>query len=235
MRRFSIGIVAAIIFFTPMRAQSAQITQSAVTVGGAQAALLVPPKPRASLVLMTGGNGYLSIAGDGSIGRGAGNQLVRTRESYARMGFAVLVPTNGVDLAAAVAYMSKIRRPVTIVGTSRGTQRAARGIAAGARPDKLILTSGFLSDESGDHDNVMRILGSPSALPRTLVIENRKDACRLTAPAGVVPFVKWSAGRAHVVWLNGGVSQGRDCGARAYHGFNGLDARVVSIVAGFAR
>ncbi|MBV1707506.1 MAG: alpha/beta hydrolase [Hyphomicrobiales bacterium] len=222
-------------FFAILPAHAASISQASVNVGGAQAALLTPPRPRASVILMTGGNGYIAIGADGSIGRGGGNQLVRTRAAYARLGFAVLVPNNGVNLAAAVAYMAKIRRPVTIVGTSRGTQRAARGIAAGARPDKLVLTSGFLSDQSGDPDNVMRILGSPGALPRTLVIENRKDACRLTAPAGVGPFVKWSAGRAHAVWLDGGISQGRACGARAYHGFNGLDSRVVSLVAGFAR
>ncbi|MBV1705404.1 MAG: alpha/beta hydrolase [Hyphomicrobiales bacterium] len=215
-------------------AAAASISQSAVNVGGAQAALLRPVKPRASIILMTGGDGYLSIASDGSIGRGAGNQLVRTREDYARRGFAVLVPDNGVDLAAAVAYMAKIKRPVTVAGTSRGTQRAARGIAAGARPDRLVLTSGFLSDASGDSDNVERILGSPSSLPPTLVVHNKLDQCQATLPAGVQPFIAWSAGRAHVTWLSGGVSRGRACGARAYHGFDGLDGRVVAVVAAFA-
>jgi hypothetical protein len=45
--------------------------------------------------------------------------------------------------------MAAIKRPVTVIGTSRGTIRAAEGIARGARPDALVLTSGFLSAESG--------------------------------------------------------------------------------------
>jgi len=36
-------------------------------------------------------------------------------------------------------------------------------------------------------------------LPRTLVIHHTQDSCRSTLPAGVDPFVKWSAGRARVV------------------------------------
>src|SRR5262249_9742412 len=115
----------------------------------------------------------------------------------------------------------------------RGTQRAAEGIAAGARPDALVLTSGFLSPESGSSRNVMSILGSPSALPRTLVIEHREDRCKFTQPAGVDPFVKWSAGKARVSWLSGGDEQGDPCEAFAHHGFNGLDSEVVGLAAAF--
>jgi hypothetical protein len=111
--------------------------------------------------------------------------------------------------------------------------RAAEGIAAGAHPDTLVLTSGFLSPESGSGQNVESILGSASRLPRTLVIHHRQDACRFTQPAGVEPFVKWSAGRARVTWVDGGVSVGNPCQAKAYHGFNGIDGRVVGLAAGF--
>ena len=124
--------------------------------------------------------------------------------------------------------------PVTLVGTSRGTQRAARGIAAGARPARLVLTSGFLSEASGNSDNVMAILGSPAALPPTLIVHHRHDECKFTAPAGVAPFLAWAKGKARVTWLDGGVSSGNPCEARAHHGFNGIDAAVVSAVASFA-
>ncbi len=102
---------------------------------------------------------------------------------------------------------------VTLVGTSRGTQRAARGIAAGARPARLVLTSGFLSDASGDRDNAIAILGSPDALPPTLIVHHRHDECGKTAPEGVAPFLAWAGGRARVVWLDGGVSEGPPCEA----------------------
>jgi hypothetical protein len=111
--------------------------------------------------------------------------------------------------------------------------RAAQGIAAGARPDALVLTSGFLSNESGSSENVVNILGSPAKLPRTLVIEHRHDGCKFTRPAGVEPFVRWTRGKARVVWVDGGTTFGNPCKAHSHHGFNGLDSRIVSIAAQF--
>jgi NADH:ubiquinone oxidoreductase subunit K len=151
----------------------------------------------------------------------------------AAIGLAVLVVDAGVNLAAAVDYMAAIKRPVTVVATSRGTIRAAQGIAGGARPDALVLTSGFLTAGSGPGDNVASILGSPAALPRTLVIHHRDDSCRFTMPAGVAPFLQWAQGKARVAWLSGGASVGDPCEAMAHHGFNGLDGQVVRLAGGF--
>ena len=204
-----------------------------VGIGGSQAVLLKPPAPRASVILMPGGDGRIDAGPGGSIGRLKGNQLVRTRNAYRARGLAVLVVDADVDLKAAVDTMRAIKAPVTVIGTSRGTLRAARGIAAGARPDALVLTSGFLSRDSGSGENVESILGSPSRLPRTLVIHHRQDGCRFTQPAGVAPFIKWASGRARVVWIDGGVSVGNPCRARAHHGFNGNDGRVVALAARF--
>jgi hypothetical protein len=184
------------------------------------------------VILMPGGDGRIGAGDHGDIHALAFNQLVRTRQAYAARGLAVLVVDAGTPLDAAVQYMAAIKRPVTVIGTSRGTLRAAEGIARGARPDALVLTSGFLSAESGSGQNVMSILGSPASLPRTLVIHHRQDSCRSTLPAGVEPFIKWSAGRARVRWVSGGVSEGDPCEARAYHGFNGIDGQIVGIAAG---
>lgn len=233
-----VAVVAAVLAVAPLdvvggRALAADIVVSGISVGGTTAALLLPPEPRGAVVLLAGGDGRIGVGSDGSIAR-AGNQLVRTREAYAARGFAVLVPDSGVDVAEAVSTMRRYGR-VTLVGTSRGTQRAARGIAAGARPDRLVLTSGFLTDASGDPSNVAAILGSPAALPPTLVVHHRHDGCHMTLPAGVEPFVAWAHGKARVNWLDGGASDGPPCEARAHHGFNGIDGQVVSAVAGFAR
>ena len=220
--------------FVPKVASAAGITVSAVSVGGTTAALLMPIKPRASIILLTGGAGRVGIDAEGNIGVGRGTQLVRTREAYAGRGFAVLVPDYGYDLSALVIFMRGIKGPVTVVGTSRGTQWAAQGIAAGARPDRLVLTSGFLTDESGDSDNVSRTLGSADRLPPTLIVHHREDGCRKTLPAGVEPFLAWAHGRARVAWLSGGTTEGDPCGALAHHGFNGIDGQVVGAVAAFA-
>src|SRR5262245_58955724 len=205
-----------------------------VSVEGVKAALLTPAggQPRGAIILLAGGSGKIGVAADGSIAH-QGNQLVRTRQAYAASGFAVLVPEGNVNVAAAVRLMAKYG-PVTLVGTSRGTQRAARGIAAGARPARLVLTAGFLSDASGDGDNVVSILGSPAALPPTLIVHHKQDGCRVTQPEGVAPFLAWAKGKARAVWLDGGRSTGNPCQARAHHGFAGIDGAVVSAVSGFA-
>jgi hypothetical protein len=204
-----------------------------VSIGGSNAVLIRPKAPRASVILMPGGSGAIAAGDHGDIHGLQGNQLVRTRQAYAARGLAVLVVDAGTPLAAAVQYMAAIKRPVTVIATSRGTIRAAEGIAGGARPDALVLTSGLLSPESGSGQNVMSIIGSPTSLPRTLVIHHREDSCRLTLPAGVEPFVKWSAGRARAVWVSGGANEGDACEARAHHGFNGVDGQVVGLAAGF--
>jgi len=204
-----------------------------VTVGASRAVLIRPDAPSASVILMPGGDGYIHAGDQGDIHGLTGNQLVRTRHAYAARGLAVLVIDAGTDLGSAVQYMAAIKRPVIVAATSLGTIRAAKGIANGARPDALVLMSGFLSPESGDSYNVMSILGSPAALPHTLVIHHSADTCKHTLPAGVEPFVKWSAGRARVSWVSGGVSQGHPCEAFSHHGFNGLDGQIVDMVAGF--
>lgn len=224
-----VSILAALVGL----ASSAALADETVTIGGSRAVLIKPASPRASVILMPGGSGAINAGEHGEINGLMGNQLVRTRASYAARGLAVLVVDASADLSSAVQYMAAIKRPVTVVATSRGTQRTAEGIARGARPDALVLTSGFLSAESGGGSNVMSILGSPSALPRTLVIHHRNDGCKSTAPAGVEPFVKWSSGRARVAWLSGGRNDGDPCEARAYHGFSGLDGQVVGLAASF--
>jgi len=204
-----------------------------VSIGGSNAVLLRPSTPRASVILMPGGDGHIAAGPGGTIGKLSGNQLLRTRNAYLARGLAVLVVDFDVNLARAVDYMAAIKRPVTVVATSKGTLRAAFGIAGGAKPDALVLTSGFLTDASGGRQNVANILGSPRLLPRTLVIAHRQDSCRFTLPAGVEPFIHWAGGKASVKWLDGGVDSGDPCQARGHHGFNGLDGEVVSIAAGF--
>jgi len=203
-----------------------------VSIGGSNAVLLRPKAPHGSVILMPGASGAIAAGPNGQINGLTNNQLVRTRHAYMAHGFAVLVVDAGTDLASAVNYMGAIKRPVTVVATSRGTIRAAEGIAQGARPDRLVLTSGFLTNESGSNQNVASILGSPAALPPTLVIHHRQDGCRFTQPAGVDPFVRWAGGRARVAWVDGGVSTGEPCESAAHHGFNGVDSRVVGLAIG---
>jgi len=235
MKEWLLRLAAAFALLTALRAPASAVEEKGVQAGGVNAVLIQPRAPRASVILLAGGDGVLGIDGAGRITRLQENQLVRTRAAYAARGFAVLVPDAGYDLSGLVAYMAAIKRPVAVVATSRGTYRAAQGVASGARPDRLILTSAELSPESGGGESVMGALGSPDALPPTLVVHHRDDGCHVTSPAGVAPFVAWAKGKARVVWLSGGGDEGEPCQAMAHHGFNGLDGRVVSVVSSFVR
>lgn len=228
---FCVALVCAVV---PARAADEVITLG--RDADLYRAVLTRPKgpPKASLVLFTGGPGTLNISSDGTINTGRNNQLVRTRDLYAARGFAVLTIDLHTDRAAALAFMQKIKRPVSFVATSRGTLRAAEAIRQGVQPDGLVLTSGML-DPGMRFENVPAILGSPSLLPPTLVVQHRQDGCRVTLPSGVDPFVAWADGHVRkVVWLSGGVDEGDPCQAMGYHGFAGLDAAVVSAVTSFA-
>src|SRR5216684_5888011 len=165
-RHHGIGQLAAAAILFGLFCGSA-LADETVSIGGSRAVLIRPKAPRASVILMPGGSGAIAAGDHGDIHGLNFNQLVRTRNAYAARGLAVLVLDAGTSLSAAVQYMAAIKRPVTVIATSRGTIRAAEGIAGGARPDALVLTSGFLSQQSGGSNNVMLILGSPAALPRT--------------------------------------------------------------------
>jgi hypothetical protein len=207
---------------------------STVTTGGVKAVLIKPSKPVASIILLAGGDGNIGVLDAGIISR-QGNQLVRTRQNYAEKGFAVLVPDIGYNLSELITFMRKIKAPVTVVGTSRGTIRAAQGLKNGAKPDKLVLTSGFLSDASGDRENVINILNDVNLLPKTLIIHHRNDHCRRTSPEGVNDFMIWAQNRAKLIWLEGGDEVGNPCEAQSFHGFLGIDQKVVEKISAFAR
>jgi hypothetical protein len=226
-------VLAALLFISFW--SSAACADETIQIGDSAAVLLRPSSPGGSIILMPGGDGLINAGPNGEINRLLGNQLVRTRNAYLARGLAVLVANADIDLARGVQFMAEIKKPVTVIATSRGTIRAAVGISRGAKPNALVLTSGFLTRESGSVTNVASILGMPDVLPPTLVIHHRDDGCMFTQAAGVAPFITWSAGRARAVWLSGGNSVGDPCEAHAYHGFNGLDEEVVTLAAGFHR
>jgi hypothetical protein len=124
---------------------SAAFADETIQIGQSNAVLLRPSSPVGSVILMPGGDGLINPGPNGEINGLTGNQLVRTRNDYVVRGLAVLVADAGIDLARAVQLMGQIKGPVTVIATSRGTIRAAVGISRGAKPNALVLTSGFLT------------------------------------------------------------------------------------------
>ena len=114
----AVGIAAVLTLYGPGYARA----DETVSIGGSQAVLLRPAAPKASVILMPGGDGEIAVGPGGRIGRLGNNQVVRTRASYKARGLAVLVVNADVNVAAAVNYMRKIKSPVIVIATSRGTR-----------------------------------------------------------------------------------------------------------------
>jgi hypothetical protein len=170
------------------------LADETVSVGGSRAVLIKPKAaPRASVILLPGGDGSIRAGDHGDIHALLGNQLVRTRQAYAASGLAVLVADATTDLSSAVSYMAAIKSPITVIATSRGTIRAAEGIARGARPDALVLTSGrprgaaAMSCRSSARRHrcrtpsssiIVRIVAGPHCRPGLIRSSNGRQAAR---------------------------------------------------------
>lgn len=212
---------------------------------------LAPDSPKASVILMAGGHGGLQIFSGGSMKWGEGNFVVRTRQQYAAAGFAVAVvdapsdrqsppflsgfrqtPEHAADIKAVVAWLKQqAAAPVWLAGTSRGTQSAAYIATelspAQGGPDGLVLTSTILTDKGSRA--VPRMPLERISIP-VLVVHHEQDGCRLCTIGDMPPLMSKLATtpRAELITFNAGQSVGDPCEAMAYHGFNGIEAEVVS-------
>ncbi|WP_234908134.1 alpha/beta hydrolase [Rhizobium rhizogenes] len=206
-----------------------------VYVGGVANILVQVQNPKGSLLLLAGGSQRLNVGTDGTFTDQALSAIIRNRDAFASSGFNILLVDKETSLSAAVDYMADLKRPVTIVATSNATRRTAKALVQGAKPDKVVLASGELNALSGPLDGVADILQDRTLLPPTLVIHHRKDSCRVTNPAGVVPFQAWAGDRVRkVIWFDGGSEGSGGCASLGHHGFGGQDAKLVSEVADFA-
>ncbi|WP_434631024.1 alpha/beta hydrolase [Chromobacterium sp. CV08] len=209
--------------------------------------LLEPPGPaRANLVLLAGGEGLLKLSAGGEMGAGRGNFLVRTRQDWADMGFRVAVvdapsdmprgllgdfresPEHAADVAAVSGYLRRgAALPVWLAGTSRGTTSAAA--VALNRPDAadgLLLTS---SIDAG-RGNLAHLPLERLTIP-VLMIQHRRDECRASRPGNLGPVVDRLRADAprELMLLDGGKNDGDPCQPWAWHGYNGIENRVLDL------
>jgi hypothetical protein len=212
------AILLAILSLAATAAHAQQ--QQTVSVGGQQTFLHVPANARASAILIPGKGGVVPD-----------DPLLRNRAALNAQGIATLSVPHGTVIGEAIQYMRKVKEPVALVGMSAGVSFAARAIGRGAKPDSLVLISGSLT--APGKLPAQEAIKSAGLLPRTLVLHNRNDACDLTPPSAVEPFLKWSGGKATVTWI-GGSGTGKDpCGPNSAHGYMGADGQVVGAIVGF--
>lgn len=211
--------------------------------------LITPDQPRATLVLFTGGNGALKIAADGKLGAGSGNFLIRTRQQWADKGFVVALvdapsdrqnepylsgvrqtPEHLADIKAVIAALrQRIALPVWLVGTSRGTQSVAfvaSALSGADAPDGVVLTSSILTDPKSRSVPDMPL--ERIAVP-VLVVHHQQDACKVCKPEALPGLMSklTHSPRRELLQFEGGIDKGDPCEAFAYHGYNGIESRVV--------
>lgn len=233
------------------QAQPVRVVDLPTRLGVTQRLLVLgPAEPRATVILFAGGHGGLQITDDGAITWGRGNFLVRSRQLFADQGLRVVLidapsdrqrppylagyrqtPEHVADVKAVIAWSrEQARKPVWLIGTSRGTQSVAHvatQLGGADAPDGLVLTSTLLSDDRSRPVPEMAI--DKLRLP-VLVVHHEQDGCRHCAYAGVPRLMERlsQVSRKSVIAMKGGTDQGDPCEAAGHHGFAGLEADVVA-------
>ena len=214
-------------------------------------------KARASVVLMTGGDGLLDLDATGTITSSTGNFLIRSADIFLRHGLNVMMADaapahpgglgdgnrlNAIHAAELQGFINaaitRWGQPVWVVGTSNGSISAVT--AAGFQPALaglrgVIMTSPVTILPSANQPT-FNLYASRVTLP-ALVVWHRDDHCSVSPPAGSAALFTAipSAGKAHRVFEHGHSVATDPCGAFSEHGYAGIEEEVVEKISGFIR
>jgi len=220
--------------------------------------LTAVPGAIATLVLFPGGAGKLDVA-DWRLSINAANFLVRSRHLFASFGFNVAVMDAATDFLScpfglrgrrlSEAHVSDIQAviqdlrgqysglQVWVVGTSRGTisaaQAAAELPAESGGPDGLVLTSSVTRSGSPPSNLICEVALETITVP-TLIVTHKQDECPVTPPEDTKAIKDRliSAPRVHTRYFSGGFDPlSPPCEALSYHGYFGIEPRVVGRIA----
>lgn len=250
MVRSCIAAVGVILSLSVPVGHAAEILD--VASRGERTRLLVegPAKPRAVVILFAGGHGALGIGDHGELAWGRGNFLVRSRGMFQSSGFVTAVidapsdrlssgmlnhfrasDAHAEDVGAAIRALRDIYNvSVWLIGTSRGTNSVANAAIRleADRPDGIVLTSSMLRFNSKGPYLLQMDLDVIS-MP-TLIVHHVHDACKVT-PFDKVSELAAALGNAKTAatftYAGGAPTDGGLCGANHYHGFRGIEEKVV--------
>jgi hypothetical protein len=227
-------------------------------------ALSVPKNATAALVLLPGGGGYADLGADGCAQKLKGNSLIRSQALFHKEGLATALvdapsdytgadglggfraqPAHAEDLGKVIADLrARLKLPVWLVGTSRGTISAANAagrLAGAAAPDGIVLTSSVTVGTSGGRlpwtaqtvfDARLHAIRQPA-----LLVAHASDGCFRSPPSGLEGIAdRLKSERLQKIVVTGGSpGKGNACEGRSPHGFNGLEAEVAAGIARFVR
>ena len=223
----SLGLAVLLLLFALPAAARDELVTSARTAGGETIPYVLTTKPGTpayAVILMPGGSGVMNPRMvDGKLVFGfAGNFLIRSRELFADGRF-VAASTDATSTPARIlAIAQDLERrfgkvAVYVIGTSRSTDAT---MALAAPLDGQV--AGFVHTSSM---NGIAAFDPRKFRSRHLVVYHRMDACRVTKPSSSAA-TRTSYGT-ETIEMEGGTSSGDDCEARAYHGYNGIEAVTV--------
>jgi hypothetical protein len=233
MRKFVLASLVALGFHAwPAFAQAEDV----ISLPGGNAVLNAPKSVAASVILAPGGDRHVDIDSSGPH-RQLEAPAVSTRRAYPAFGVASLLIDADVSVPAAIDYLRRFGKPVTLVGMSNGSLKIMEGL--GSNPAGIVLWSARLRDVQGQ-------LGG--AGPPILVIANHDDHCDKTDADFVDTFKNSGGSRVRVVWIGGGEPGRADSQSRRDHGtynpctslsaphfMGGHEGQVVSAIAAFAK
>ncbi len=260
----ALPLFVALLYAGPAAAAEPNLVKLTTPRGAQQAFILMKPDkpPTASVVLFAGGHGALQLKSATSMGWGAGNFLVRSRDKFVAQGFTVAVvdapsdQQSGMaatfrmdrqhagDVGAVVAHLKKEANvPVWLVGTSMGTFSAAGAAIHGAKADGLVLTSTITRAKpqwkiAGSHPDGVASLALDKVAVPTFILSHAKDGCDITPAADAPKLQKRlkQSPKVEVKLLSGGSPPQSDpCEAKSEHGFLGIEDQAVGAVAQFIK
>jgi alpha-beta hydrolase superfamily lysophospholipase len=212
---------------------------------------------RASVVLMTGGNGLLSLDATGTITDSTGNFLIRSADQFLRHGLNVMMAdalpahptglnfatrlsaTHAAELQGFItAASNRWSKPVWVVGTSNGsisTVTAGGFLPALAGLSGVVLTSPVTNLTLGTQPT-FNLYASRIVVP-TLVVWHQDDHCSFSPPTGSAALLTLipSAHKASRTFERGHSVATDPCGAFSEHGYAGIEDKVVKDIAHFIR
>lgn len=223
--------------------------------------LIKPDNPVATVILFAGGKGNLnlSLIGDTpNIGWLNDNFLVRSKVEFVRNNFMVAIVDSPSDqkseegmyggfrhskehvqdIDAVIAYLRQMKNiPIWIVGTSRGTESATNiAIYSQQKPNGLVVTSSVtVSNKNGKSITQMDL--DKIVIP-TLIVAHKKDKCKVTPPtdAKKIANALTHASKVEVkIFVDGNKPISKPCKAKSYHGFLGIEEKVVDYISDFIK
>ena len=215
-----------------------------------------PANAWVTLLVFTGGQGDLRISDGGEINNMRGNFLIRTSGDFVAAGAVTAIidapsdrsnlsnfrDTEGhaQDVGAVIRHLkAKFKLPVWVMGHSNGTTSAANAVVrltGDARPDgAVVAASRFVSNAYGT--SVLDLdLGKITG--PMLIVHHKHDQCSGASADRVPDFraaLKNAVPAKALIYEEGYGIRSKACESRHYHGFVGIETRVVADIMAWIR